>query len=150
MCALQACAVRRSRLETAKRASLPPFIVVVHSRDVRFIQCCEPHLHTWILYRPDSIEMNLSRQDLYQCSPNIFVCRHRKPVDQISQHTSHCIIWRSPRPPGNDLRKSCDIARNGADLQKRSLSPSPYPVMPPATYSNCRPLPLGYLQIISN
>ena len=62
----------------------------------QLIQCCGPHLHTWIIYGPESVEKNLNWQDLYQWSPNLFVYRIRKPVDQTSRHTSHGIIWRSP------------------------------------------------------
>ena len=51
------------------------------------------------------LKKNLSRQDCISVVSKLFVCRHRKPVEQISRHTSHTnlfplkasnIIWRSP------------------------------------------------------
>ena len=54
------------------------------------------------------LKKNFSRQNCISVVPKLFVCRHRKPVDQISRHTSHInlfpliasnIIWRSPLLP---------------------------------------------------
>ena len=42
---------------------------ILHTRGVKLIQCCGPHLHTWILFGPDSVEKNLSRQDSYISGP---------------------------------------------------------------------------------
>ena len=90
----------------------------------------------------------LTGKTVHQWSPNFFVCLHRKPVDQISRHTSHAnlfllmasgIIWKSPvllaTISGNRVMQLKMVLIS----KKRSL-PLFLPVMPPATYSSCRPL----------
>ena len=101
----------------------------VFIRGVKLIQCCRPHLHTWILYGPDSIEKKLSRQDCISVVPKHFGCWHRKSVDQISRHTSRANLFLLTArhyleiitSSGNDLRRWFDVGRNGADLRKKKF-----------------------------
>ena len=69
------------------------FLGSLYSWCVELIQCCGPHLHTWISNGPDSVEKKLSRQDCISMIPKLFVYRSRKPVNKISRDTSNG-IWR--------------------------------------------------------
>ena len=46
---------------------------MLYTRGVNLIQCCGPHLHTWILYVPDSIEKKFKQARLYISGPQTFL-----------------------------------------------------------------------------
>ena len=91
----------------------------VYSRDAKLIQCCGPHLHTWILYGPDPVEKNFEQARLYINGPQNFLSagtgnqfinfaahQPRKSIP-IDGEWHYLEIATSP---GNGLRKSCDVA----------------------------------------
>ena len=99
----------------ADRVPVKVFMSILYSRDVKLIQCCGPHLHTWISYGPNFVKKNLSWQDCISVVPKLFVCRPKKPVDQIfaehqPRHYLEITIF-----PGNDLRNSCNVAQNDVE-----------------------------------
>ena len=108
--------------------STPSFVIMVYARAVKLIHCCGSHLYTWILYGPDSVEKNISRQGYISAVPKLFCL----PAQGASRSNFAAHQPRKSIPtdggwhyleittsPGNDFRKSCDVARNGADLRKK-------------------------------
>ena len=90
-----------------------------YCRGVKLIQCCGPHLKTWILYGPDSLEKKIEQPRLYISGPETFCLPAQKPVDQISRYTSHGIVWRSPLLQATISGNCVMHTRNGADIQRR-------------------------------
>ena len=96
---------------------------------------CQAHsvlwatVHIWIIYEPDSVEKKLSKQDCISVVPKLFcLLAQETSSSYLAAHQSRKSIpinddWHYleiTTSPGNNLRKSCDVARNGADLEKKS------------------------------
>ena len=88
-----------------------------YCRGVKLIQCCGPHLKTWIIYGPDSLEKKIEQPRLYISGPETFCLPAQKPVDQISRYC-HGIVWRSPMLRATISGNCVMHTRNGADLQR--------------------------------
>ena len=85
----------------------------------------------------------------YISGPQTFLCAgtgnqliefRSTPATQIYSYDGTWHYLEITTSPGDDLRKSFDVARNGTDLKKKVITSLAVRCMPPATYTNCRSL----------